>query len=74
MYSGPTGDHTTGSGNYMYVDASVGSSGNQAFLVGPEMQSSGPYCEMTLFYHMYGDHIGTLEVGAVKSVISIFTV
>ncbi|XP_078483553.1 MAM and LDL-receptor class A domain-containing protein 1 isoform X3 [Ciona intestinalis] len=59
--TGPSGDHT-GNGRYMYVDADSGISGSQAHLVSKVIPQSGPQCEMTIYYHMYGDHIGTLQV------------
>uniref|UniRef100_H2XUP0 MAM domain-containing protein n=1 Tax=Ciona intestinalis TaxID=7719 RepID=H2XUP0_CIOIN len=46
----------------MYVDADSGVSGSQAHLVSKVIPQSGPQCEMTIYYHMYGDHIGTLQV------------
>ncbi|XP_076802493.1 MAM and LDL-receptor class A domain-containing protein 1-like [Clavelina lepadiformis] len=59
--TGPGSDHS-GSGKYLYVDASTGTNGDKAHLLSKTIPSSGPQCEMTLFYHMYGDHIGTLQV------------
>ena len=60
--TGPGGDHTTGSGYYLYVEAST-----------PNFPSVGPYtlttprfgaCVgiVTFSYHMYGSGMGTLEL------------
>jgi len=62
IFAGPPSDHTSGSGKYMYVDASSGSTGSRAQLVGKTIPSSGPHCEMIFWYHMKGSHIGTLQV------------
>ena len=66
--TGPGSDHS-GSGKYLYVDASTGTNGDKAHLLSKTIPSSGPQCEMTLFYHMYGDHIGTLQV---RKIVSCF--
>jgi len=57
----------------MYVDASVGTSGNQAHFTSTTLQQSGSYCEMVFYYHMYGEHIGTLQVSVAKCKISLIS-
>nr|XP_039270832.1 MAM and LDL-receptor class A domain-containing protein 1-like [Styela clava] len=60
--TGPPGDHTSGTGTYMYVDASSGIQGSQAHLESGIIQATSATCEMIMYYHMNGDHIGTLQV------------
>lgn len=62
--TGPTGDHTSGSGNYVYTEAS-GGGGNpaNAILTSTEIDLSpltNP--EMTFWYHMDGNNVGDLDV------------
>ncbi|KAM4729149.1 apical endosomal glycoprotein [Anableps anableps] len=62
--TGPAVDHTTNSskGHYIYVDSSVGEWGDMSYLVSDVFQpSSRGHC-LTFWYHMYGNHIGTLNV------------
>ena len=60
--TGPTGDHTTGTGKYLYIDASSGVTGDMAHLTSAVIPQTGPGCELVFYYHMYGDHIGQLQV------------
>ena len=46
----------------MYVDADEGLSGSKAHFVSKMIPSSGPACEVNFYFHMYGDHIGILQV------------
>ncbi|KAM6919231.1 apical endosomal glycoprotein [Xenentodon cancila] len=62
--TGPAVDHTTNSshGHYIYVDSSVGEWGDTSFLISDVFQpSSRGHC-VTFWYHMYGDHVGTLKL------------
>ncbi|XP_035993676.1 MAM and LDL-receptor class A domain-containing protein 1 [Fundulus heteroclitus] len=62
--TGPTVDHTTNSssGHYIYVDSSVGEWGDVSYLVSDVFQpSSRGHC-LTFWYHMYGSHVGTLNI------------
>ncbi|XP_071492675.1 MAM and LDL-receptor class A domain-containing protein 1-like isoform X9 [Diadema antillarum] len=61
--TGPSGDHTTGYGYYMYIETSSPRySGQVARLTSPSAQySSGPQC-LTFWYHMYGGTINSLNV------------
>nr|XP_054757008.1 MAM and LDL-receptor class A domain-containing protein 2-like [Lytechinus pictus] len=57
--TGPTYDHTTGSGWYMYIEASNGiNAGDRAQLLGPAQNPTGdtPKC-LVFWLHMYGPHI-----------------
>ncbi len=60
--TGPTGDHTSGTGRYMYTETS-GCYGKAAFLVTPSMNFTS-YTGMVLefWYHMYGAAMGTMYV------------
>ncbi|XP_031666604.1 MAM and LDL-receptor class A domain-containing protein 2 [Oncorhynchus kisutch] len=62
--TGPSVDHTTNSslGYYLYVDSSVGQWGDRSMLVSEILQAdSRGYC-LTFWFHMYGPHIGTLNL------------
>ncbi|UCG15166.1 MAG: hypothetical protein JSV19_07690, partial [Phycisphaerales bacterium] len=61
--TGPSGDHTTGSGNYMYVESSSGCYDSTAILVGPCVDLTGLANPALYFwYHMYGSSMGSLYV------------
>ncbi|XP_078144064.1 MAM and LDL-receptor class A domain-containing protein 1-like [Centroberyx gerrardi] len=62
--TGPSVDHTTNSvqGYYLYVDSSVGQWGDLSFLISDVLQpATGGHC-LKFWFHMYGNHIGTLKV------------
>jgi PKD repeat protein len=62
--TGPNGDHTTGTGNYLYTEASTpAGAGDTAILMSSCIaltQLTAPV--LTFWYHMYGEDIGTLFV------------
>jgi hypothetical protein len=61
--TGPSGDHTSGSGKYMYTEASYGTSQAVAELVMPCANIgliNVPYLEF--YYHMFGSAMGELHV------------
>ncbi|XP_013393211.1 MAM and LDL-receptor class A domain-containing protein 1 [Lingula anatina] len=62
--TGPSTDHTmgTGAGFYVYIEASPVAPGNKARLVSPIVQYSGSVQCLTFWYHMYGQHVDTLNV------------
>lgn len=61
-YTGPRGDHTTGRGHYMHIEASSLLSGQNARLLSSILRGSrGPQC-LRFFYHMYGSGTGQLSV------------
>ncbi|XP_056147136.1 MAM domain-containing protein 2-like [Lampris incognitus] len=61
-YTGPRGDHTTGLGYYMHIEASPMLPGQTARLLsGPLRGSRGPQC-LRFYYHMYGSGTGQLTV------------
>ncbi|XP_072179347.1 MAM and LDL-receptor class A domain-containing protein 2-like [Diadema setosum] len=60
--TGPSGDHTTGYGYYMYIETSSPRySGQVARLTSPAQFRYGPQC-LTFWYHMYGSTINSLKV------------
>ncbi|XP_078690665.1 uncharacterized protein LOC144921492 [Branchiostoma floridae x Branchiostoma belcheri] len=60
--TGPSVDHTMGTGHYMYLETSVGNPGDAARLVSPSFPaSSAPYC-LRFYYHMFGDSTGILNL------------
>lgn len=61
-YTGPKGDHTTGVGYYMYIEASNMIYGQKARLTSKLLRwTSGHQC-LKFFYHMYGAGTGILNV------------
>jgi hypothetical protein len=60
--TGPSGDHTSGSGNYLYTEAS-GCSGDSKILTSPCFDVSGAVCPaMRVWYHMFGATMGSFDV------------
>ncbi|XP_060901043.1 MAM and LDL-receptor class A domain-containing protein 1-like [Labrus mixtus] len=62
--TGPSVDHTTNStnGHYLYVDSSVGEWGDMSFVVSDVFPPSTRGHCLSFWYHMYGNHVGTLRV------------
>ncbi|KAL2087378.1 hypothetical protein ACEWY4_016206 [Coilia grayii] len=61
-FTGPTGDHTSGRGHYLHIEASRMLTGQRARLVsGPLRGSKGQQC-LRFFYCMYGTGTGDLRV------------
>ncbi|KAK2530935.1 IgGFc-binding protein-like [Columba livia] len=52
--TGPSHDHTTGEGYYIYLQGSEHEPSDVARLVSPECSSEGPHC-FRFWYHMYGE-------------------
>ncbi len=60
--TGPDTDNS-GSGNFMYLESSAGSIGQFAFLESPFIDLSAlTVPELTFYYHMFGNTMGTLSV------------
>ncbi|MDR9442638.1 MAG: hypothetical protein RI842_07950, partial [Schleiferiaceae bacterium] len=60
--TGPTSDKS-GSGIYVYTETSGASAGDTTSLITPDIDISGVTTpELTFWYHMYGEAIGSLEV------------
>lgn len=62
--TGPSGDHTTGSGWYMYIETSSPRVlGDIAILESPSFDLNGTTeADFSFWYHMNGNSIGTLDV------------
>jgi hypothetical protein len=61
--TGPLGDHTTGSGKYVYGEASYGATGSIAYSQSPCMNITNLTApQLEFWYHMYGSNIGTFTV------------
>lgn len=61
-YTGPRGDHTTGVGYFMYIEASLMRPGHKAWLLTSDLRgSSSPQC-LIFYYHMFGSGTGILSV------------
>lgn len=58
--TGPTGDHTTGSGNYIYAETSQGSVGSTYIINAPPSQPTTG--SVSFWYHMWGATTGTLAL------------
>jgi len=65
--TGPSGDHTTGSGVYYYVESSAPNYPNQTFIAyTPTFDvSATPGKVLSFWYHMYGAAMGDLEVAVI---------
>ncbi|TKS79904.1 LDL-receptor class A domain-containing protein 2 Skeletal organic matrix MAM and [Collichthys lucidus] len=53
MMTGPSSDHTTGVGHYLYIEASSVTHGDTARLISLDCLHTGPQC-LQFWYHMYG--------------------
>ncbi len=60
--TGPSGDHTTGSGAYIYLEATGQATGADAIVDGPIIDGSGGGLMVSFWYHMSGAGMGTLEL------------
>ena len=62
--TGPQGDHTTGNGNYWYVESSIPGFPNKVFMSQTDTFdiSSTPGQILSFWYHMYGATMGDLNV------------
>ncbi|XP_053097076.1 MAM domain-containing protein 2 [Pangasianodon hypophthalmus] len=61
-YTGPKGDHTTGMGHYLYIEASLMLPGHSARLLSRPLRGSRAAQCLLFFYHMYGSGTGSLRV------------
>nr|Q91641.2 RecName: Full=Thyroid hormone-induced protein B; Flags: Precursor [Xenopus laevis] len=66
FYTGPNGDHTSGVGYYMYIEATNMVFGQKAKLISRPLRAvAGKQC-LTFYYHMYGAGTGLLNVYLTK--------
>ncbi len=61
--TGPGGDHTSGSGIYLYTEAS-GCYTQTGWIYTPEFDFTGVFPTLSFCYHMYGLGMGTLSIQA----------
>ncbi|XP_013395918.1 MAM and LDL-receptor class A domain-containing protein 1 [Lingula anatina] len=63
-YTGPSSDHTSGSGYYYYAETSNKQSGDIDRLLTPVISSGQGSCSFVLnfWYHAYGSNLGRLDV------------
>ncbi|KAI2660059.1 MAM domain-containing protein 2 [Labeo rohita] len=61
-YTGPRGDHTSGVGHYLHIEASMMLPGNKARLLSSSLRGSRETQCLQFYYHMYGSGIGQLSV------------
>ncbi|XP_066300036.1 MAM and LDL-receptor class A domain-containing protein 1-like [Branchiostoma lanceolatum] len=59
--TGPSTDHTTGSGYYIYIETSGQTLNQTARVLSPQLPGTVQRC-LTFYYHMYGQHVNTLNV------------
>ncbi|RUS90027.1 hypothetical protein EGW08_002214, partial [Elysia chlorotica] len=66
--TGPSKDHTcdTLTGHFMFIEASAKGRGSNAILYSPMYRGLNEQC-LDFFYHMFGRHVGTLNVYAQAS-------
>ncbi|KAK7490089.1 hypothetical protein BaRGS_00018611 [Batillaria attramentaria] len=60
--TGPDGDHTTGTGHYIYTEATGFARGKKANLVTPILAWNSPYTCLTFWYNMYGLYVGNMTL------------
>ena len=67
--TGPSGDHSSGSGYYLFTEASSPQAeGDDAILESPCIDLTGAsQADLDFWYHMYGAGMGTLEVQVAAS-------
>ena len=63
LNTGPSGDHTSGTGTYLYTEASSGLIGDTAYLNSSCISLSGTNSPiMSFYYHFYGATMGNLYI------------
>lgn len=61
--TGPDADHTSGTGNYIYLEASGGCTQQEAILISPCIDLTSASAPQLIFWrHMYGANMGSLHV------------
>lgn len=58
--TGPNGDNTTGTGNYMYVESSFGATGEVATLTSPCLDLNWYSARVDFYTHMFGAQTGIM--------------
>ncbi len=67
--TGPSIDHTLGTstGKYLYLEASNGCTGQEAYLTSPCIDIQTGTTELRFWYHAYGSDVGSIHVDALES-------
>ncbi|XP_021371353.1 MAM and LDL-receptor class A domain-containing protein 1-like, partial [Mizuhopecten yessoensis] len=60
-HTGPSTDHTSGHGYYIFTESSNRHANQRALLQSILVSQTGPHC-LTFWYHLYGSNIGTLNL------------
>jgi PKD repeat protein len=61
--TGPSGDHTSGTGNYLYIEASGTCSNREGYLLSPCFDLTNAVLpEASIWYYMLGNALGELHV------------
>ncbi|XP_074659684.1 MAM and LDL-receptor class A domain-containing protein 1-like [Tubulanus polymorphus] len=60
--TGPSGDHTSGYGIYLYIESSSPAREGDQGILKANIHSASDSCVMNFYYHMYGYTMGKLEV------------
>ena len=61
--TGPSGDHTTGSGKYLYTEASQGNTNNNTTVITPCIKLTGlNHAVLEFWYHKFGQNMGNMRV------------
>jgi hypothetical protein len=59
-------DHTSGSGNYVYMNAALSSGASNAVLRSPAFNTNGATSvTISFWYHMYGSNVGSLALDVI---------
>ncbi|XP_038072708.1 uncharacterized protein LOC119741108 isoform X2 [Patiria miniata] len=66
--TGPAIDHTLeqSRGTYKYIEATGPNQGEKAHLLSPRYTKIQGDCDVSFWYHMYGEHVGHLKVHIMK--------
>ncbi len=71
--TGPTGDHTSGAGYYLYTEASGYNNMTANLETRPFDFSNNGYPVLSFWYHMYGQTMGTLSIDVYSHTNSSWT-
>ncbi|KAL9953484.1 hypothetical protein ACROYT_G040907 [Oculina patagonica] len=67
--TGPSSDHTSGTGYYMYIETSYPRVAGDNAKITFSVSGNGELACLTFYYHMYGESTGTLTVLSGKKVV-----
>lgn len=61
-FTGPTSDHTSGKGKFLFIETSTPRKNNERATISYKFPTAVTTGCLTMYYHMYGSHVGTLTV------------